>query len=65
MDATAGAAGAAFTAADIMMHYIIKLARTWKPDIDIAAYPHLVDWLARVEARPAFIKAMAIATPKT
>ncbi|HTJ64017.1 MAG TPA: glutathione S-transferase family protein [Alphaproteobacteria bacterium] len=57
-------AGAEFTAADIMMAYCFGIVRSPVMNTDMAAYPHLADYITRIEARPAYQKAMAIANPK-
>ena len=48
-------AGAAFTAADIQMSYPLEAAES---RIDLAAYPRLRAWLARIRARPAYQRAV-------
>jgi len=45
-------AGDSFTAADIMMSFPIEAARQ-RAGLD-ESRPHLVDWLERIHARPAF-----------
>jgi glutathione S-transferase len=55
-------AGAEFTAADIMMVFPFTTMRRFL-DYDLAPYPHCVAYLQRIEARPAYQKAMAIAGP--
>jgi glutathione S-transferase len=50
-----------FTAADIMMHFPLKITRMW--GYDIKSYPHVAGWLEAVEARPAYKKAMEISMP--
>ena len=54
--------GSQFTAADIMMHWGIRVARlmSW---IDTDTYPGIARWRKAVEQRPAFIKADRAATP--
>jgi glutathione S-transferase len=54
--------GAAFTAADIMMHYAVRGAKllVW---IDAADYPNVAQWKRKVEARPAFERATQTALP--
>ena len=54
-------AGADFTAADINMHFPMKLARMW--GVDLTLYPHMAAWLERVEARPGYKRAMAKGSP--
>ena len=56
-------AGDAFTAADIMMIYCFRIVRGYL-QTDMAPYPELSAWIARVESRPAYQKAMAIANEK-
>jgi len=53
-------AGQDFTAADIMMMYCFGAVRGFLR-IDLSPYPNLTAWLERIEARPAYKKAMAIA----
>ncbi len=55
-------AGREFSAADIMMHLVAVLAGIL-PGIDLNRYPHLRQWQMRIEARPAFQRAMAAALP--
>lgn len=57
-------AGAEFTAADIMMAYCFGIVRSPVMNADMALYPNLTAYIARIEARPAYQKAMAIANPK-
>ena len=54
-------AGADFTAADIIMHFPLKLARMW--GVDLTLYPNIAAWLQRVESRPAYLAAMAKGSP--
>jgi len=56
-------AGEAFTAADVMMVFPFTTLR-WFLDYDLAPYPNILAYLARVEARPAYRKAMALAGPR-
>ena len=49
-------AGEEFTAADIMMSFPLEAARQ-RAGLD-AARPHLVDWLERIHARPAYAEAL-------
>jgi glutathione S-transferase len=51
--------GKAFTSADIMMHYPVKMAE-YLTRYDLAQFPHVATWKAKVEARPAFVKAGAL-----
>jgi glutathione S-transferase len=53
--------GSAFTLADIMMHFPLKIARLWGSDIK--AYPRVANWFGTVEARSAYSRAMAISMP--
>jgi glutathione S-transferase len=55
-------AGADFTAADLMMTFIFPVYRRFlqRP---LTPYPHIVRYVNRIEARPAYIKAMALANP--
>ncbi len=55
-------AGADFTAADVMMVFPFTTMRRFL-DYDLAPYPNCVAYLQRIEARPAYRKAMAIAGP--
>jgi glutathione S-transferase len=53
-------AGAEFTAADIMMAYALR----WVDRItDIAKYPRIKAYIARIAERPVYVKSMAIANP--
>jgi glutathione S-transferase len=49
-------AGKAFTAADIMMSFVVEAAAA-RGGLD-ASRPKLMDWLARTHARPAYVKAI-------
>ena len=55
-------AGAEFTAADIMMTFPFTTLRRFLV-YDLAAYANIVAYLKRIEARPAYQKAMAVAGP--
>jgi glutathione S-transferase len=55
--------GAQFTAADVMMTFTFTTMRHFL-DYDLAPYPNIVAYLKRIEARPAYRKAMALAGPK-
>jgi len=55
-------AGKAFTAADVMMTFPFTTMRRFL-DYDLAPYPNILAYLARVAARPAYQRAMAIAGP--
>ena len=57
-------AGAEFTAADIMMMYCFGIVRSPIMKTEMAQYPNIAAYIARIEARPAYQKAMAIANPK-
>ncbi len=57
-------AGDEFTAADIMMTYCFGIVRGPIMSTDMTQYPNIAAYLARVEARPAYQKGMAIANPK-
>ena len=54
-------AGAEFTAADVQMSYPLEAAAE-RAGLD-ARYPALTDWLARIHARPAYVKALAAGGP--
>ncbi|HLG88151.1 MAG TPA: glutathione S-transferase [Alphaproteobacteria bacterium] len=56
-------AGSAFSAADIMMIYCFRIVRGYL-QTDMSLYPTLAHWIDRVENRPAYKKAMAIANEK-
>jgi glutathione S-transferase len=49
-------AGEAFTAADVMMSFPLEAARQ-RAGLD-ASRPHLIDWLERIHARPAYVSAL-------
>jgi glutathione S-transferase len=55
-------AGAEFTAADVMMVFPFTTMRRFL-DYDLDPYPNCVAYLQRIESRPAYRKAMAIAGP--
>ena len=55
-------AGDRFTAADVMMSFPFTTMRRYL-DFDLAPHSNITAWLARMEARPAFLKAMRIAGP--
>ena len=55
-------AGADFTAADVMMTFPFTTMRRYL-DYDIAPYANIVAYVKRIEARPAYQKAMALAGP--
>ena len=54
--------GAEFTAADVMMAFPLTTMRRFL-DYDIAPYPNIAAYVKRIEARPAYQKAMALAGP--
>lgn len=56
-------AGADFTAADVMMVFPFTTMRLFL-DYDLAAYSNILAYLKRIEARPAYQKAMLLAGPK-
>jgi glutathione S-transferase len=56
-------AGAEFTAADVMMVFPFTTMRHFL-NYDLAPYPNINSYLKRIEARPAYRKAMALAGPK-
>jgi glutathione S-transferase len=49
-------AGEEFTAADVMMSFPLEAARA-RAGLG-AAHPHLIDWLERIHARPAYAEAL-------
>jgi glutathione S-transferase len=57
-------AGNDFTAADIMMMYCFGIVRSPVMKTDMTLYPNIAAFIARIEARPGYQKAMAIANPK-
>lgn len=56
-------AGTDFTAADVMMVFPFTTMRRFL-DYDLAPYPNIVAYLERIDARPAYRKAMGVAGPK-
>jgi glutathione S-transferase len=56
-------AGSEFTAADIMMAYCFGIVRSPVMNTDMARYPNISAYLARIGERPAYRKAMALANP--
>jgi glutathione S-transferase len=54
-------AGAQFTAADVMMLFPFTTMRRFL-EYDLVPYANIVAYLGRIEARPAYRKAMALAT---
>jgi glutathione S-transferase len=57
-------AGAEFTAADVMMVFPFTTMRRFL-DYDLAPYANIVAYMGRVEARPAYRRAMASATGRS
>ena len=55
-------AGDTFSAADVMMTFPFTTMRHFL-DVDTSPYPNIVAYLQRIEARPAYRQAMAIAGP--
>jgi glutathione S-transferase len=55
-------AGADFTAADVMMTFPVTTMRRFL-DYEIAPYANIAAYVKRIEARPAYQKAMALAGP--
>ena len=55
-------AGPAFTAADVMMLFPFTTMRHFL-DYDLAPYANILAYMKRIEARPAYRKAMALAGP--
>jgi glutathione S-transferase len=55
-------AGAEFTAADVMMLFPFTTMRLFL-DYDLAPYSNIVAYAKRIEARPAYQRAMALAGP--
>ena len=55
-------AGADFTTADVMMTFPFTTMRRFL-DFDISPYANIVAYVKRIEARPAYQKAMALAGP--
>jgi len=55
-------AGADFTAADVMMTFPFTTMRRFL-DYDLEPYANIVAYVKRIEARPAYQKAMALAGP--
>jgi glutathione S-transferase len=62
LSAAAYFAGAAFTAADIMMGFPLTTMRLFTP-LDLSGAPHTVAYLERIAARPAYRRAMEKADP--
>lgn len=55
-------AGAEFTAADIMIMFSLTTMRYFMP-VDLAPYPHILAYIQRLAARPAYQRAMAKGDP--
>jgi glutathione S-transferase len=55
-------AGDALTAADIMMVFTLTTMRYFSP-LDLSPYPHILAYLQRIAARPAYVEAMAKGDP--
>lgn len=60
--ATPYLAGAELTLADIMSVFTLTTMRLFQP-VDLAPYPHILAYLARIGARPAYQRAMAKGDP--
>jgi glutathione S-transferase len=54
-------AGDEFSAADVMMSFPLEASRR-RAGLD-DAYPHLIDWLERIHARPAYAAALKAGGP--
>lgn len=55
-------AGSVFTAADIMSVFSLTTMRLFQP-LDLQPYPHILTYLQRIGARPAYRRAMAKGDP--
>ncbi len=55
-------AGTEFTTADVMMTFPFTTTRLFL-DYDLAPFPNILSYLKRIEARPAYQRAMALAGP--
>ena len=55
-------AGQAFTAADVMMVFCFTTLMRFRA-LDLSPYPTIPAYLQRIEARPAYVKAMQLAGP--
>jgi glutathione S-transferase len=55
-------AGERFSAADIMMVFSLTTMRLYQP-IELGPYPHILAYLQRIGARPAYRRAMTVANP--
>jgi glutathione S-transferase len=62
LDGRAWFAGDAFSAADVQMSYPVEAAAA-RAGLTAASHPRLADWLARVQARPAYQRALAKGGP--
>ena len=51
-------AGDAFSAADVQMSFPLEAAQA-RAGLNAQDHPRLVDWLARIHARPAYQRALA------
>ena len=54
--------GERFTAADVMMVFPFTTMRRYL-DYELAPYPNIAGYMKRIEARPAYVKAMTLAGP--
>jgi glutathione S-transferase len=54
--------GAEFSAADIMMHFVIRTARVLNV-ADVPSFRHFEAWLVKVESRPAFKRTLEVSLP--
>jgi glutathione S-transferase len=63
LGATPWFAGSEFTAADVMMTFAFTTMRHFL-EYDLTPYANILAYLARVETRPAYRKAMALAGPR-
>lgn len=55
-------AGKEFTAADIQMSFVVE-ASAARGGVTSATHPRLIDWLKRIHARPAYVKALEVGGP--
>lgn len=55
-------AGGAFTAADLMNVFSLTTMRVFAP-LDLSLYPRIREWLERIGARPAYLRAMEKGDP--
>ncbi len=56
-------AGGEFTAADVMMLFSFTTLQRFRT-LDLSPYPNIVAYVARIEERPAYRRAMALADPQ-